>query len=182
MKKKLLFLLAFMLICEAPQALARGRYGGGARYTASRSTYHPVTNTTTTRTRSVSSYNTGAYRGGAYSGGVYHGAYRSGAYATNGQVTVAATRRAVGYRAPYLPVGYATYYAAGVPYYYYGGSYYSHDDDGYVVVTPPLGTTVTTLPSGATLVTGKTNVYVYNGVYYRPSYENGAVVYVVSNP
>ena len=92
------------------------------------------------------------------------------------------TRRQVGYRAAYLPAGYSTYYLGATPYYYYEGDYYSHDDDGYVVVQPPLGSTLPTLPFGATLVAGKKNLYVCDGIYYRSAYENGGIVYIVSNP
>jgi hypothetical protein len=174
MKKKLLLLLALVLLCEVPQAVARGRYGGGARYSGARTTTRSVSHTSVTRTRSV-----GAYRPPA-------GTYHSGAYATSAgtarRTSRRVTRRQVGYRTGYLQAGYSTYYVDGDPYYYSEGTYYTDDDDGYIAVKAPLGATLPTLPLGATLVEGKTNVYVADGVYYRPAYENGAVVYVVSNP
>ncbi|MCA9778281.1 MAG: hypothetical protein KC800_16255 [Candidatus Eremiobacteraeota bacterium] len=196
MKKQILLLLALLLACELP-AMAFGRFGGGvrygggarygdgARYSASRTAYHPATGTITHTTRSVGAYQTGAYAG-------YHGAYRGGAYATAGvyrpgvyhpyAAAAATTALAVGYRAAYLPAGYSTFYYGATPYYYYGGDFYTSDNDGYVVVQPPVGATVQTLPPGATLVEGQSDLYVYNGVYYRSVYQGGGVAYIVTNP
>lgn len=50
----------------------------------------------------------------------------------------------------------------------------------YVVVSPPLGVSVDELPYGATEV--KKGLWEYNGVHYRPAYEDGQVRFVVSNP
>ena len=175
MKKTALFagLVAMLAMGSGmDQVDARGRYGGGAVYARGPrgGTY-------------AASYHTAATRpvGGYYRPAVAP-VYRHPV--ATGVGVAAGTALRVGYRTPYLPAGYTTLALGGATYYTYGGYYYNYDDSAqtYTVVQPPLGATVNQLPSGATLVSGTTNVYVYNGVYYRPSYENGSVVYVVSNP
>lgn len=153
------------------QADARGRYGGGAVYARGPAGGTYAASYHTARTQPVGGY----YRPAVAP--VYHPA-------AVGVGVAAGTALRVGYRTPYLPAGYTTMALAGATYYTYGGYYYDYDESAqtYTVIQPPLGATIYQLPAGATLVAGKNNVYVYNGVYYRPSYENGSVVYVVSNP
>ncbi len=56
--------------------------------------------------------------------------------------------------------------------------------NGYKVIPPPIGATVTTLPSGATDQNIKgTTYFAYGGAYYRPFYSGSTVIYeVVANP
>jgi Family of unknown function (DUF6515) len=174
MNKKVFFLALFVataaLFSDTPEASARGRYGGGVSY-ARPAAYHPAT---VARTRPVPAYRP-AYRP-AYGAG-YGPASAAG-------VVRRTTRRQIGYSTAYLPTGYSSVLVGPSTYYTCDGDYYTYDQSSqqYTVVAPPLGATVTQLPPGATLVAGTTSVYVLNGVYYRPSYDNGVVVYTVSNP
>ena len=48
---------------------------------------------------------------------------------------------------------------------------------------PPMGTTVYTLPPGATATTMNGSTYFVSGsTYYRPFYSGSQVVYIVSQP
>ena len=124
------------------------------------------------------------------------GAYRNGAagYQNTGGYNAASVP--VRYQAPVnmpvgsavrtLPVGYRPMAVAGRNYYYYGGAYYMPDEmtdssqpQSYTVVAPPLGATVDTLPAGAQEISP--GLYSAGGVKYRPSYDDGKIVYVVSN-
>jgi hypothetical protein len=50
----------------------------------------------------------------------------------------------------------------------------------YTVVAAPIGAAIVELPSGTTTqVVGGVNYYTIGGTYYRPSYINGMVQYVV---
>lgn len=73
----------------------------------------------------------------------------------------------------------------GAPYYYYGGAYYVPDSDQYRVVAPPLGATVSYLPSGAkSVVIDGVTYYELNGTWYRRFFDSsGQVIYqVVQSP
>jgi len=190
-----LVLATVILFVDVHEVSARGRFGGGMSYSRPASFSRPAATHYEARTRPVESYHP-AYSGGAYhpaaradyrpaAGAAYSaGAYRPhGVYGTAGAVGVVRPR-AIGYRTPYLPAGYTALAVGAATYYSYGGNYYSYDDSDqqYTVVQPPLGATVYQLPSGATLVPGHSSLYVVNGVYYRPSYADGAIVYTVSNP
>lgn len=145
-----------------------------------------------------------AQRGGSvrYSGGASFGRTTARPAATAASRGTSAVYRnpatgaaAVRYQAPMnmavgaavrtLPVGYRAMAVAGRNYYYYGGCYYAEDDTSsssdptYTVVQPPLGATTDTLPPGAVQVAP--DVYEANGVKYRPCFEDGKIVYVVSN-
>jgi hypothetical protein len=55
---------------------------------------------------------------------------------------------------------------------------------GYQVISPPIGATVTTLPSGAVdqNING-TTYFDFGGAYYRPFYSGSSVIYeVVAKP
>jgi Family of unknown function (DUF6515) len=53
----------------------------------------------------------------------------------------------------------------------------------YNVVAAPIGAAIVDLPSGVTVSTvGGVNYYTVGGVYYRPTYVNGQVQYVVVSP
>lgn len=117
------------------------------------------------------------------------GGYRAGGYTgTNAAGTPvryqAPVNMPVGSAVRNLPVGYRRMAVAGRNCYYYDGNYYeeSESDQGdgaYTVVAPPLGASLDTLPSGAVQIVP--GLYEYNGVKYRPSYEDGKIVCVVSN-
>lgn len=188
MKKSVVLTLAFTALLigiDTDEASARGRYGGGMSYSRTTTAAYRAPTNYAARTRPVEPYHanygaTGAYR----TTGVTAAAYRPyGTYGTAGAVAVT-TRRTVGYRTPYLPVGYTALAVGAATYYSYGDDYYSYDDSSkqYTVVQPPIGANVYQLPVGATLVAGHNSLYVANGVYYRPSYADGAIVYTVSNP
>jgi hypothetical protein len=66
-----------------------------------------------------------------------------------------------------------------------GGTYYSSVPKGYEVVTPPTGSTVNALPTGAQkeVVNGVTCYMTPDHVFYRPYFGGSAVIYqVVANP
>ena len=66
---------------------------------------------------------------------------------------------------------------------YSGGAYYDRRENGYAVVKAPVGSTLRNLPAGATVTTiNGLRYYEVGGVYYRPVYENGALVYKVVVP
>jgi hypothetical protein len=65
-----------------------------------------------------------------------------------------------------------------------GGAFYSTVQNGDQVVPPPVGSTVSTLPSGAVdqNING-TTYFVFGGAYYRPFYSGSSVIYqVVAKP
>jgi len=65
-----------------------------------------------------------------------------------------------------------------------GGAFYSTVQNGYQVVPPPIGSTVSALPSGAVdqNIDG-TTYFVFGGAYYRPFYSGSSVIYqVVAKP
>ena len=70
-------------------------------------------------------YSTGAYWGGGY----WHGGYWPRAYYGYG----------FSWFLPLLPIGYATYWYAGIPYYYANAVYYTWNPDfqGYTATDPP---------------------------------------------
>jgi hypothetical protein len=88
-----------------------GYHGGYAGYHGGYGGYH--------------GYSTGAYWGGGY----WHGGYWPRAYYGYG----------FSWFLPLLPIGYATYWYAGVPYYYANDVYYSWNPDyqGYTATDPP---------------------------------------------
>ena len=65
-----------------------------------------------------------------------------------------------------------------------GGAFYARVENGYKVSPPPVGSSVTTLPSGAVDQNIKgTTYFVYGGAYYRPFYSGSSVIYeVVAKP
>ena len=150
---------------------AQAQRGGSVRYSGGRSTAS-VSHTSSTSVSRTSVSRTG---GTAWSGG---GTVARTTTATAWQAPVAT--RAVGTTVRALPTGYRAMAVAGTNYYSYGGAYYTTDPTGaYVVVAPPVGASIDVLPAGAVeIVPG---VYECNGVKYRPSYDDGHVVYVVSN-
>ncbi|MBM4152969.1 MAG: hypothetical protein FJ220_05560 [Kiritimatiellaceae bacterium] len=67
-----------------------------------------------------------------------------------------------------------------VPYYYCGGYYYIQDESSYVLVEPPAESIVYELPDGVSSVTVNGTTYFTDGkTYYRPTYVNGQVAYMV---
>ncbi|BCU79224.1 DUF6515 family protein [Luteolibacter sp. LG18] len=87
-----------------------------------------------------------------------------------------------GYVVETLPGGYQTEVVGGVQYYHHDNIYYRPQGRGYVVVESPrmhgpmmpppghmgFGTTVTTLPNGARIVThNRTRYWVHDNVYYQ---------------
>ena len=155
--------VSLLLLGTSGSAWARGgsvRYSGGGRSTAG---------TSAARTNTSA----GAYRAG--------GATRTTAAGTPVRYQ-APVNRPVGAGVRNLPVGYRRMAVAGRNYYYYDGNYYEESEsteDPYTVVAPPLGASIDTLPASAVQIVP--GVYEYNGVKYRPSYEDGKIVYVVSN-
>lgn len=97
---------------------------------------------------------------------------------------------------PTLPVGYVVIFTLGRYYYVYENTYYIWDDGvvAYRVVEAPyveggedyeyhLGDIVEQLPDGAQTVSIKgVQYYVYQGIYFLPSVQNGEIVYIVVNP
>jgi hypothetical protein len=75
-------------------------------------------------------------------------------------------------------------YQGSTPYLDCGGAYYSTVPNGYKVVPPPIGATVTTLPSGAVDQNIKgTTYFTFGGAWYRPFYSASSVIYeVVARP
>ncbi len=88
-----------------------GYHGGYAGYHGGYGGYH--------------GYSTGAHWGGGY----WHGGYWPRAYYGYGY----------SWFLPLLPIGYATYWYAGIPYYYANDVYYTWDPDyqGYTATDPP---------------------------------------------
>jgi Family of unknown function (DUF6515) len=88
-----------------------------------------------------------------------------------------------GDRVTTLPADYRIVYVRGLPYYYCGGYYYhSYDGDGggYTIVEPPIGAIIYELPEGATaLVVDGVNYFIDGKTYYRTTYSNGQVAYIV---
>ena len=65
-----------------------------------------------------------------------------------------------------------------------GGAFYSKVPNGYEVIPPPIGASVSVLPSGAVNQTiGGNNYYTFGGAYYEPFYNGSSVIYqVVAKP
>jgi hypothetical protein len=65
-----------------------------------------------------------------------------------------------------------------------GGAFYARVENGYKVSPPPVGSTVSTLPSGAVDQNIKgTTYFVFGDAYYRPFYSGSSVIYeVVAKP
>lgn len=193
-------LLIFGLCCTPAWAQRGGsvRYSGGGFQTAGGT---PV------RYQTPANMGGGLYQnryqnGAAYSANRYNGASAASVTPVRYQAPV---NLPVGSAVRSLPVGYRAMAIAGTNYYYYGGSYYAPDygdsgndsgdngdngnstssyqgssqPTGYKVVAPPMGASVDTLPVGAQEVSP--GLYQANGVKYRPCYEDGKVMYVVSN-
>jgi hypothetical protein len=118
---------------------ARGGYGGGIR----------------------GGYG-GGYRGG-YGGG-FRGGYRGGWYGGGYGPWGYWGGWGLGLYAPFLPLGYSTYYWGGVPYYYADDALYSWDADAgeYVTVAPPDGSPDVAPPkSSAAIRNGPPTVDLY---------------------
>jgi len=63
------------------------------------------------------------------------------------------------------------------------GAYYARVDNGYKVNPPPIGSSITTLPSGAVDQNINGTIFVFGGAYYRPFYSGSSVIYeVVAKP
>jgi hypothetical protein len=65
-----------------------------------------------------------------------------------------------------------------------GGAFYTRVENGYKVSPPPIGSSVTILPSGAVdqNING-TTYFVFGGAYYRPFYSGSSGIYeVVAKP
>lgn len=162
---------------SAHEAAARGRYGGGAAYTHT-TVARPAGGGAYSRTTAVRTQPVG------YNPGAYHPASPASVAGVARRTSRRTTRRQVGYSTAYLPTGYDSVNVGPSTYYTCDGDYYSFDEGSkqYTVVSPPIGATVKELPAGAALAPNSMSVYVFNGVYYRPTYENGVVVYMVTNP
>jgi Family of unknown function (DUF6515) len=82
------------------------------------------------------------------------------------------------------PPSCSTVYSGSTQYMDCGGAYYSQVPQGYQVIPPPIGATVTTLPTGAIEQNISGVVYLtFGGAYYRPFYSGSSVIYeVVANP
>ena len=190
--------LVILSLCSSAAWAQRGgsvRYSGGGFQTASGT---PV------RYQAPANMGGGLYQnryqnGAAYSANRYNGAGASTLPAAPVRYQ-APVNLPVGSAVGTLPVGYRAMAIAGTNYYYYGGSYYAPDygdssdtsgssgssspppssqPTGYKVVAPPLGASVDSLPVGAQEVSP--GLYQANGVKYRPCFEDGKVMYVVSN-
>ena len=169
MLRNLLTPVAVALLLLGTSGSAWAQRGGSVRYSGGRS----MASTSSARTQRPT--NTSAYRAG--------GATRTTAAGTPVRYQ-APVNRPVGAGVRNLPVGYRRMAVAGRNYYYYDGNYYEESEseqaeDPYTVVAPPLGASIDTLPASAVQIVP--GVYEYNGVKYRPSYEDGKIVYVVSN-
>ncbi len=173
-------LLVLGLCCTAGSSVAWAQRGGSVRYSGG-----GFQTASGTPVRYQAPANMG--------GGLYQQRYQNGPYGANrypnGATAAQLPVTAVRYQAPVnlpvgsavraLPVGYRAMAISGTSYYYYGGSYYMPDTTGYTVVQAPLGATVDTLPVGAQEISP--GLFLANGIKYRPSFEDGKVVYVVSN-
>jgi hypothetical protein len=142
----------------AHAAYAGGAYGGGARgYSVPGGAYHgaPTYGAHATYGGYRGAY--GGYRG-AYGG--YHG-YSTGAYWGGGNWHGGYWPRAYygyGYAwfLPLLPIAYATYWYAGIPYYYANDVYYTWNPDyqGYTATDPPPVADPSGAAAGAAPATG----------------------------
>ncbi len=66
-------------------------------------------------------------------------------------------------------------------YYYYYGSFYRKDAQGYRAIDPPPGLIVSYLPDGyASQREDDVLHYVFGSVHYQPYYQNGIIVYKVT--
>jgi hypothetical protein len=112
----------------------------------------------------------------------------------------------VGDCTPYLPVRHNRVYYPGGYYYYYNGYYFQDNYNAYALpesptkpvedeqkplppldvskrfelVNPAEGTIIDELPVGTTEV--KKSLYKFRETYYRPTYEDGEVKFIVSKP
>ncbi len=82
-----------------------------------------------------------------------------------------------------LPPGAEPIYVGPTVYYYAAGTFYVEQPQGFVVVVPPLGITVPYLPAGAveTIINGQI-FYMADGVYFTPVMQDGATVYLTTQP
>ncbi len=83
-----------------------------------------------------------------------------------------------------LPPHCSMVYSQGAAYSDCSGTFYQPASNGYMVVAPPAGAMLSTKPAGATWkIVGSTGYWFADGVYYRPYYSGGQVVYqIVVNP
>jgi hypothetical protein len=106
------------------------------------------------------------HREGGYGGG-YGGGFRPYAYHPYHPYYWGAGWHPFGYFMGALTADAIMLSIAGSPYYYDNGVYYSPCNGGYQAVAPPVGATVSYLPSGfETVPMGDDTYYYYGGVFY----------------
>lgn len=112
-----------------------------------------------------------------------HVVRNSNTHKTHVVKTTKVVHHKTGVRLKALPVGYNRITVGNAHYYHHLGNYYRWQSNlgSYVVVRPPIGTVISTIPTGYTVVRyNGLNHHVLNGVYYRPEYRNGVKVFVVA--
>lgn len=158
-------LLAAVLFIASDGFAQRGRYYGGRPYGRSYGTVY--------RSRPSVSFGIGGFWGG----------YHPRVYARpRVGFSIGIGFPGVGITIGSLPYGYSRFYYGGYPYYYYNDMYYRQMDDGrYQSVTPPLGSSVKRLPSGARerIIDGETYYEVGGTFFIEDMDKNGKRVYTV---
>ena len=63
-------------------------------------------------------------------------------------------------------------------YYYSGGVFYAKHGAGFIVLNTPIGVIVPQPPAAAQQVQVNGELYLlYNGIYFKPAFQNGVTVY-----